>query len=260
MRKEKSFPSIGARARVAGEPTRLLDPRRNRTVNARRIRSLLPSVGAIANDPRFPPKAAAIDGNAIRDWTHRIWFHGRCTAPSYSCVEIVKISRGYPPLNWIAATCALPTTRTTVSSPPFRFGLLPRAFLLPSGCARTCALFFHVFFSLVRFFARDDDDGGASNALISLRKAISVIPRTDFTNGWFRFSKKEGDMCFRLFLSLSLSRSNYSNGFVSRLDNHGTGYSAFFKSVGRFQSWLARVSFEICKFVRLSGAGEAIER
>lgn len=55
---------------------------------------------------------------------HRIWFHGRCAAPSYSCVEIVKISRGYPPLNWIAATCSLSLSLS--ASPPFvRISLSP---------------------------------------------------------------------------------------------------------------------------------------
>lgn len=38
---------------------------------------------------------------------HCIWFHAKW-ALSYSWVEIVKISRGYPPLNWIAATCVYP--------------------------------------------------------------------------------------------------------------------------------------------------------
>lgn len=138
-----------------------------------RSRSLLPSVGAIANDPRFPPKVAATNqrSTAMPSVTgHRIWFHGRCTAPSYSCVEIVKISRGYPPLNWIAATCSLflslslalsrslPTARKAsyVSSlSPFR--PVTAAFLLPSG-VRVRARFFPRFF-LSRFFvhgARDE--------------------------------------------------------------------------------------------------------
>lgn len=248
MRKEKSFPSIGARARVAGEPTRLLDPRRNRTVNARRIRSLLPSVGAIANDPRFPPKAAAIDGNAIRDWTHRIWFHGRCTAPSYSCVEIVKISRGYPPLNWIAATCALPTTRQPYPLLRFVSACYPARFSFRLA-ARVRARFFSTFFSLPFVFLHGTTTTAERRTrwfryVRQFRLFLGQILQTgDFD------SRKRKEMCVFVCFSLSLSRSNYSNGFVSRLDNHGTGYSAFFKSVGRFQSWLARVSFE--NFVNL---------
>lgn len=43
----------------------------------------------------------AIEG-ATRDWTlHMIL---RSLVLSYSCVEIVKILLGYPPLNWIATT------------------------------------------------------------------------------------------------------------------------------------------------------------
>jgi len=44
---------------------------------------------------------------------HCIWFHGKW-AQSYSWVEIVKISRGYPPLNWIAATCVYPLSSSSV--------------------------------------------------------------------------------------------------------------------------------------------------
>lgn len=44
---------------------------------------------------------------------HCIWFHGKW-ALSYSWVEIVKISRGYPPLNWIAATCVYPPSFSSI--------------------------------------------------------------------------------------------------------------------------------------------------
>lgn len=205
MRKEKSFPSIGARARVAGEPTRLLDPRRNRTVNARRIRSLLPSVGAIANDPRFPPKAAAIDGNAIRDWTHRIWFHGRCTAPSYSCVEIVKISRGYPPLNWIAATCALPTTRQPYPLLRFVSACYPARFSFRLA-ARVRARFFSTFFSLSFVFLHGTTTTAERRTrwfryVRQFRLFLGQILQTgDFD------SRKRKEMCVFVCFSLSLSR------------------------------------------------------
>lgn len=142
---------------------------------------------------------------------HRIWFHGRCAAPSYSCVEIVKISRGYPPLNWIAATCSL-----SLSLPPhhsyvslcLRFGLLPR--VSPSvWCARTCALFFHVFFSPVDsprfflFFCNSVCIGRRRRRLDTLRKAILFGYSSRIYNGWFRDSWKRGDV---FVFSLSLFR------------------------------------------------------
>lgn len=210
-----------------------------------RSRSLLPSVGAIANDPRFPPKVAATNqrSTAMPSVTgHRIWFHGRCTAPSYSCVEIVKISRGYPPLNWIAATCSLflslSRSRSLAPSPPLekprtyplclRFGLLPRRFSFRLVCAYVRA-FFHVFFSPVFLCTVH----GMSGHVDLLRKAILVISR----HCWER-----GDRVF--VFSLCCVESEFEWSRLDRVSiitvDVSTMFSVFFKSVGRFQSWLAR--------------------
>lgn len=88
---------------------------------------------------------------------HRIWFHGRCPL-SYSCVEIVKISRGYPPLNWIAATCSLsfplslPPVKTVLLCLRFgrllRFSFRPRRFLPFSLLWNFFLFFFFVVFFL----------------------------------------------------------------------------------------------------------------
>lgn len=138
---------------------------------------------------------------------HRIWFHGRCTAPSYSCVEIVKISRGYPPLNWIAATCGLSLSLslppTTTRTSPFR--PVTAAFLLPSGARFFCTEWRHV----DSFYV----------------KAILVTP---FTTGDFKILEKREDR-LSLFLllrdnrkwigmvvSCRVSIDNYGRCFLSR--------------------------------------------
>lgn len=120
-------------------PGEITAKRLARSLSAR-SRTLPPSVDAIANESSrrlaFSLRKERQQGStAMPSVTgHRIWFHGRCPL-SYSCVEIVKISRGYPPLNWIAATCSLffssplpPNNRSSLS-PPFR---PVTAFLLPS--------------------------------------------------------------------------------------------------------------------------------
>lgn len=127
-------------------PNRRDSPMERLAVNATRLdstrsRSLLPSVGAIANDPRFPPKAA-IDGNAIRDWTpHMI------SRPVHRAVLLV--CRNREDLAWISAfklDCSyLRSLSLSLFPPPplarLRFGPLPRRFS----------------FRLARaFFARDD--------------------------------------------------------------------------------------------------------
>lgn len=183
-----------------------------------RSRSLLPSVGAIANDPRFPPKVAATNqrSTAMPSVTgHRIWFHGRCTAPSYSCVEIVKISRGYPPLNWIAATCSLFLSLSlslflAPSLPPHRSKSLVRILSVsvsacyrgvsPSvWCARTCALF-STFFSLPVFCARCM--GWVDTLICYVRQFW-----------WFRDTVEKGEIVF--LFSLCVASKVNLNGRVS---------------------------------------------
>lgn len=89
-----------------------------------------------------------------------------------------------------------------------RFGLLPR--VSPSvWCARTCALFFHVFFSPVDsprfflFFCNSVCIGRRRRRLDTLRKAILFGYSSRIYNGWFRDSWKRGDV---FVFSLSLFR------------------------------------------------------
>lgn len=66
-----------------------------------------------AKEEATEAEAEEVTATAMASVTgHCIWFHAKW-ALSYSWVEIVKISRGYPPLNWIAATCVYPLSSSS---------------------------------------------------------------------------------------------------------------------------------------------------
>lgn len=136
---------------------------------------------------------------------HRIWFHGRCTAPSYSCVEIVKISRGYPPLNWIAATCGL---SLSLSSPHHHSHVSVSARYRGVSPSVWRALFLHGM-TARRFVLRKGNFGYS------------------FYNGWFRDSREKGRLSLSLLLrdnrkwigmvvSCRVSIDNYARCFLNR--------------------------------------------
>jgi len=139
---------------------------------------------------------------------HCIWFHGKW-AQSYSWVEIVKISRGYPPLNWIAATCVYPlsssSVRLSLSLSRALFALSPSTHSPAFLCRGNCAVLFRLYsraraLSLATRRSRERGETVGRRHVVKSKR--DATPRS-FTGGGAR---KTGKMAPLLAVSLARLR------------------------------------------------------